>query len=123
MALRIYSAGDLSERVQFQRRAAGKNGLNEPIGGWVDDGAKVWARVAPVRAEELLRAGATTPRSQAIAVVRYSHARTAQQIVEQGLRLVWKGRPYDISGALAVDGGQQWIELNLVAGVRDGRPA
>lgn len=121
MATRIYSQGQLKRRVQFQRREDTRNGLNEKVGTWVNDGLPVWAAVEPVLATEQTGAGSRQGRLRAVVVVRYSAARTAERISEEGLRLVWKGRPLDIQGAVAVDGGLEFIELDVIGGVRDGK--
>lgn len=115
MATRIYSAGQLNQRVQLQQRAAAENVLGEPEGAWVNLGAPIWAKVEPLAGRELLAAGAMQQPVDTRFVIRWRAG------VTPSLRLEWRGQPYDISSALPVDGGTEWIEIMATSGVRDGR--
>ncbi|MDY0748507.1 phage head closure protein [Paucibacter sp. R3-3] len=123
MATRIYSAGQLNQRVQFQVRAEGANELDEPTGGWINDGDPVWASMQPLRGSERLQAAAIQQTMDTVIAVRYSSARPAEAIIARGLRLIWlrPGTPFDIGSAIAVDGGLDWIEILATSGMRDGR--
>lgn len=115
MSARIYSAGQLTQRVQLQQRAASVDGLGESIGAWVDVGAPVWAKVEPLTGREYLAAGALQQTVDTRFVIRH---RTG---ITPSMRLVWQGRPYDIVSAEAADGGSEWLDIMAVNGVRDGR--
>lgn len=121
MATRIYSAGELDQKVQFQRRAEGRNGMNEKVGAWVNDGDERFAKVEVISASEVAAAGSGQARMRATVVIRFSASRTSAQIKAQGLRLVWKGRALDIQGAEEVGGKREWIAVDVIEGVRDGR--
>lgn len=115
MATRIYSAGQLNQRVQLQQRAAAENNLGEAAGAWADVGGPLWAKVEPLSGREFLAAGALQQPVDTRFVIRHRPG------VTPSLRLVWKSQPYDIVSALPVDGGIEWIEIMATAGVRDGR--
>lgn len=115
MATRIYSAGQLNQRVQLQQRDGTENGLGEATGAWVNVGTPVWAQVEPLAGREFLAAGAMQQPVDTRFVIRGRPGVTAS------MRVVWKGQPYDISSALPVDGGSEWIEIMATSGVRDGR--
>lgn len=116
MATRIYSAGQLDKRVQFQQRGNQANGLGESIAAWVDLGTPVWAKVEPLSGRDFLAAGAMQQSVDTRFVLRYR-----AQFEDPSLRLMWRGKPYDIVSAIPVDGGTEWLEIMAVSGVRDGR--
>lgn len=115
MATRIYSAGQLNQRVQLQARTEAENALGEAAGAWVSVGAPVWAKVEPLSGREFLAAGAMQQPVDTRFVIRFRGG------ITPSMRVVWKGQPYDISSALPVDGGIEWIEIMATSGVRDGR--
>lgn len=116
MATRIYSAGQLDKRVQFQQRGAMTNGLGEKVDGWVDLLTTVWAKVEPLSGRDFLAAGAMQQSVDTRFVVRYRAA-----FEDASLRLVWRGTPYAIVSAIPVDGGTEWLEIMATSGVRDAR--
>lgn len=115
MAPRIYSAGQLNQRVQLQQRSAAVDGLGESTGAWADLGGPVWAKVEPLSGRDYLAAGALQQPVDTRIVIRWRAG------VTLSLRLVWQGQPYEIISALPVDGGREWIEIMAVSGVRNGR--
>lgn len=121
MATRIYSAGQLNQRVQFEVQAASEDSLGEADGAWVADGAPVWARVEPLRGEERIQAGALQQPVDTLVVVRFSVARTDLDIMARNLRLRWKGRVLGIIAAVLADGGRDWIEIHASTGAADVR--
>jgi SPP1 family predicted phage head-tail adaptor len=118
---RVYTAGQLRERVRFEVRSAGQDALGEEDGSWVPDGDRVWALVEPLRGSERIQAGALQQPVDTLVVVRFSDARTDLDIMSRNLRLRWKGRVLDISGAIAVEGGREWIEIQASTGGADVR--
>nr|WP_297526954.1 phage head closure protein [uncultured Roseateles sp.] len=121
MAQRIYSAGQLNQRVQFEVRGAAEDSLGEVDGAWVSDGTPVWAKVEPLRGDERVQAGALQQPVDTLIIVRFSQARTDLDIMQRGLRLRWKGRVLGISTALPVDGGRDWIEIYASTAAADVR--
>lgn len=121
MATRIYTAGQLNQRVQFQVRAPSEDALGEKDGAWLDEGAKVWAMVEPLRGGERLQAGALQQPVDTLVVVRFTAARTDKDIMARNLRIQWKGRVLGIGAALAVAGGCEWIEIHASTGGADVR--
>jgi SPP1 family predicted phage head-tail adaptor len=115
MPTRIYSAGELNQRVQLQQRAAGENSLGERSGAWLDFGGRLWAKAEPFTGREFLAAGAEQRTTDTRFVIRYRAGVTA------ALRLLWNDQPYEIVSAVAVDGGTEWIEIMATTGARDGR--
>lgn len=116
MATRIYTAGQLNQRIQLQQRAAAVNGLGEASGAWADLGTPLWAKAEPLTGRDYLAAGAMQQPVDTRFVIR-----SLAGGVTPSLRLVWQGQPYDINSALPVDGGIEWIEIMATSGVKDGR--
>lgn len=119
MATRIYSAGQLDQRVKFQVRAAGTNGLREATGAWADEGSAVWAKVEPLTGRDFLAAGAMQNAVSTRFVIRHRPGVCGNA----ALRLVWlkTGEAFEIISALPVDGRAEFIEIMATHGVRDGR--
>lgn len=120
MATRIYTQGQLKEKLQFQKRAAGESGLGEANGEWVNDGDPRWAAVFPVRGAEVMAAGGQQRTFDVLFVIRHSASRTADHI-EDGLRILHDGKPFDVIAAVRVDAGLDCIEIQAIRGARDGR--
>lgn len=119
MGIRIYSAGQLDQRVQFQQRTAGTNGLREANGAWADVGTPLWAKVEPLTGRDFLAAGAM----QSAVTTRFVIRHRPGVVGNEALRLVWlkTGEAFEIVSALPVDGGTEWIEIMAATGVRNGR--
>lgn len=119
MAARIYTAGQLNQRVQFQARAAGTNGLREATGAWASQWGPVWAAVEPLTGRDFLAVGAMQNAVTTRFVIRYRGGVCGNP----ELRLVWlkTGEAFEIVSALPVDGGREWIEIMATHGVRNGR--
>ena len=98
MATRIYSAGQLNQRVQLQQRAGTADGLGEAAAAWVNVGTPLWAKVEPLTGREYLAAGALQQAVDTRFVIRHRAG------VTPSMRLVWQGRPYDIVSAEPTDG-------------------
>lgn len=109
------AAGDLSERITLQTRAAGQDSLGAPVGEWADTFA-VWAHAEPIRGREYFASG----QMQAAVDVRFT-IRYRADVVET-MRVVWRGEPYEIaSPPINRDGARDVLELMCVKGIRDGR--
>ena len=117
MATRIYTAGQLNQRIQLQQRSAAVDRLDESTGTWLDVGTPIWAKVEPLSGRDYLAAGALQQPVDTRFVIRWRSA----TVITPSQRLIWAGQPYDIISALPVDGGREWIQIMAVTGVRDGR--
>jgi SPP1 family predicted phage head-tail adaptor len=115
MGVRIYSAGELNQRIQIQAKGALRNSLNEPTAAWQDQGGPIWAKAEPLTGRELLAAGAMQQPVNIRFVIRH------RDTVKPGQRVIWKGQGYDIESALPVDGGREWTEVMARTAVRDGQ--
>lgn len=105
MAIRIHSAGQLNQRVQFKRRQSGRNELDELVDAWSDVWTPLWAKVEPLTGREFLAAGAEQSTVDTRFIIRFREGVTEQ------MRVAWRGAEYDIRSAQPVDGGREWIEV------------
>ncbi len=106
-------AGNLDQRITLQARAAGQDAVGQSHATWLDV-ATVWAQVHAVRGREFF-AAAQTQQEQTVKVrIRYRPGVTTD------MRLVWDGRPHDITGVIPV-GRKDMLEIMCLQGVKDGR--
>lgn len=111
-ALHTIDPGELTERVTLQSRTVTKDAYGQDVITWTDI-ATVWARVRALRGREFFAAAAVQQEQSIKAVIRQ------RTDVDATCRLVWQGRPHDITGAIPL--GRQWTEIVALQGVKDGR--
>lgn len=119
---RTYHAGMLDRRVTVQRRDPATNALGERADVWTDV-VTVFARVEPLRSRAQFAAGQAQRATTHVVVMRYR----ADLFGAGEWRLVHHARggalePMEIDGEpIDVDSAGQWLEINAIKGVRDGR--
>lgn len=131
----LIRSGDLRERVTIQRKSVTRNSFGEEVESWspIAGGpslwpagatlnpllqsarAAVWAKVEPLAGRERLMAQQMGSTADVRVTIRY---RSDVAVTD---RLVWRGKPLDITSVADVGARRQWLELMCVAGVRDGR--
>lgn len=106
-------AGNLDQRITLQARSTAQDAAGQPTDTWLDV-ATVWAQVQAVRGREFF-AAAQTQQEQTVKVrIRYRAG------VTTAMRLLWEGRPHDITGVIPV-GRKEMLEIMCLQGVKDGR--
>lgn len=106
-------AGNLDQRITLQSRSTGVDAVGQASATWLDV-ATVWAQVHTVRGREFF-AAAQTQQEQTVKVrIRYRSGVTTD------MRLMWEGRPHDITGVIPV-GRRDMLEIMCLQGVKDGR--
>ncbi len=111
-------AGDLTERITFQSRAAGQDTLGQSNGAWsaISVAPSMWAMV---------RAGATRDdlaegQAQLVTEVEF-HVRFRSDLLPT-MRIVWRGEPHEMMGEpIDPDGGRHRLVIRCAKGMRDGR--
>lgn len=114
----MINAGRLTERITLQLRATGVDALGQESTTWADM-ATVWASATTKRGREYFAAGAVQADAVTVFRIRYR----ADVLHSSGaLRVVWGGRPYDITEPPQdVDGQHIAMDLVCSTGARDGR--
>lgn len=106
--------GKLTHRVVFQQRQSAPDAFGQGDITWVD-AFTTWAEVLPLRGREFFAAAQVQQEHSIKVRIRYRPG------VTETMRLVWQGRAYDITGAIQLQGGREWLEIMALAGVKDGR--
>jgi len=103
-------AGDIDQRITLQSRAAGVDVLGQATGGWQDVGT-VWARARPLRSRELFAAGSVGSLADVEFTIRW------RSDVLTTWRVLWRGKPYEITGEPIDLGGQRkWLQMLCTSG-------
>lgn len=106
---------EFAELITVQARAAGRDSLGQSTGAWAD-AFQCWAKAEPMRGREYFAAGAM----QSIVDVRFTTWWRGD--ITAGMRVIWRGEPYEVSGEpIDVKGQRMNLELMCVKGTADGR--
>jgi SPP1 family predicted phage head-tail adaptor len=105
-------AGKLKDRITLQRRVSASNALGEESGTWssLDE---LFAFVEPLRGREYFAAAAMQDTTDTRFVIRFRDDVTTQ------MRVMWRGKPYDITSAIDVEAKRKYLELLATSGIRD----
>jgi SPP1 family predicted phage head-tail adaptor len=113
----MISAGELAQRVTFQRRVATVDSLGQESKGW-QDYATVWARVLTTGGREQMQAGAVRSEATIEVRVRYRADLLMDSITQ---RIMWQGVAYDVvRPPQDVKGARVAIDVFASTGARDG---
>lgn len=111
----MINAGELNQRITLQQKTTTRNAIGEAVVTW-SDVATVWAKVMPLRGNAFYAAN----QEQHVVDARFMIRERSGLSV--GMRLLWKGQPYDITNLIpGTDQYQDTIEINAINGVKDGR--
>lgn len=111
----MINAGELNQRITLQQKTTTRNAIGEAVVTW-SDVATVWAKVMPLRGNAFYAAN----QEQHVVDARFMIRERSGLSV--GMRLLWKGQPYDITNLIpGTDQYQGTIEINAINGVKDGR--
>lgn len=108
-------AGEMNQRVTFQRREVTRNSIGEEVVTFADV-CTVWAKVMPLRGNAFYAANQQQHVIDARFLIRQRAGLTTD------MRLLWKSLPYDIANLIpGTEKYQGMIEVAAVNGVKDGR--
>lgn len=111
-------AGSLCRRVVFQRRDTALDSYGQQATSW-SDAFTAWASIEPLSARELFAAQGGQSEVTHRITVRY-RAELAHPAVVAAMRIVYKGRIFNIQGATNVDERNRAIEILASEGLNDG---
>lgn len=106
------TGSDLTQRVRIERRV--KGGTREVTYTWTLE-VEVWAQWLPLRTRDMFAAGQVQPSITG----RFRIRRRAG--LDSTMRVVWDDVPYQVVGQPIPVAGREWMDLNVLAGVADGR--
>lgn len=112
-------AGDLRQRVKFQRRAPATDAHGNAVGAWVDLAVSRACALAPTRGVEEVQAGRIAGKASWDCWVRSD---SGTRSLTTGDRAVDErtGETFDISFIGDMDGRRVWLLVQLVSGGVDG---
>ncbi len=106
------TGSDLVERVRIDQRV--KSGTREVAYTWTPV-VEIYAQWIPLRTRDMFSAGQVQPSITGRFRIRRRDG------LDSTMRVVWNDVPYQIVGAPVPVAGREWIDLNVLAGVADGR--
>ncbi|WP_298698189.1 head-tail adaptor protein [uncultured Brevundimonas sp.] len=112
-------AGDLRQRVRFERRGAGTDADGNAVAAWTDLGISRACALAPTRGGEEVQAGRIAGRASWDCWVRSD---SGTRTIQPGDRAVntRTGETFNIAFVGDMDGGRTWLLIQMTSGGVDG---
>lgn len=111
----MLGAGEFNQRITLQSKTVTRNGIGEEVVAWAEV-TRTWAKIMPLRGNAFY----TANQEQHVIDARFLIRERAGLNV--GMRLLWKGAPYDITNLIpGTDRYVGTIEIAAINGVKDGR--
>jgi SPP1 family predicted phage head-tail adaptor len=107
-------AGELDQRVVVQKPSGAVNDFNEPTGEWVED-FRAWAKVRPVRAQDVVDADRPWASGTYTFTVRACAA--ANALTATGARRIeWGGKHYYVTGEpMRLHGPRGFVQITATS--------
>lgn len=110
----LIKAGELNQRLIFEKPSTTLNDLNESVNGWVED-FRAWAKVRPVASRDLVEADHPYGAAVYNFTVR-SFAKTNGLNATSGLRIDWGGvKYYPVGEPLRIDGLKGFVVIRVTS--------
>lgn len=113
-------AGDLTARVKFQRRAASGDAYGNPVAGWEDLGISRACALVPTRGGEQVQAGRVAGKASWDCWVRSDPATRTLRTGDRAVDERGSPRTFNIAFIGDMDGGGEWLLIQLTEGGADG---
>lgn len=113
-------AGDLRQKVKFQRRREGEDGFGNPVGGWEDLGIVRAASLTPTRGGEAVEAGRVAGTALWDCWVRSDSGTRTLLNGDRAVDARDETRTFNIAFVGDMDGDRAWLLLQLKSGGADG---
>lgn len=117
-------AGDLRHRVSVQQRVTSQDSFGGQSLVWTDivfpspDG-KIPAHIQPLNGRELMAAQAVQSETTHSITVRYNAVFSRPEDADK-LRIVWKGRIFNITASINEDERNRMVTLSATEGLNNG---
>ena len=108
-------AGTLNHHITIQRRQTGEDEAGQPLLGW-EDVASVWANPIGQTGLGTIKTSGTV----AAAIKAYSFRIRFREGLDEGMRVVLAGAPFDVKQVRMDYAGREWTDLVCEAGGSDG---
>ena len=113
-------AGDLRQRVYFQRRGEGVDDYGNPVTGWVDLGVSRACSLLPTRGGEQDQAGRIAGVASWDCWVRFDRGTRSITTGDRAVNARDATQTFNVAFAGDMDGRREWILLQLTEGGADG---
>jgi SPP1 family predicted phage head-tail adaptor len=110
--------GRMDQRITLQQRVKSRSAAGEQTYTWANlaTDPEVWAEANPTRGREFFAAAQQQVEAPMAFRILWRND------VDQTMRVLWRGRPYDIAAAPTdTRGAREELWLNCIGGVLDGR--
>lgn len=101
------AAGNLNRRITIQRRQTGEDAAGQPLDGW-EDVVQVWANV---KGQTGLGTIASAQQGVSAPLNAYSFRIRYRPTIDESMRVVYQGTPYDIQQARHDLDRREWTDL------------
>lgn len=105
---------NLPHQITLQTRGSTVDGHGQTVESWADT-RTCRAQCEPLNGREWFAAGQLQGSLSVRFTIRYFAGITA------GMRVMWRGEPYEIISVIEPGGDLEWLELMCASGVRDAR--
>lgn len=113
-------AGDLRQRVSFQRRAAGDDGYGNPVADWVDLNIVRAANLTPTRGGEDVQSGRVAGTASWDCWVRNDSGTRSLRTGDRAVDARDPSRTFNIAFIGDMDGDRAWLLIQMKSGAVDG---
>lgn len=113
-------AGDLRQRVKFQRRGEGDDGYGNPVTGWADLDISRACSLTPTRGGEAVQTGRVAGTASWDCWVRNDSGTRSLLTGDRAIDVRDATRTFNITFIGDMDGDRAWLLLQLKSGVADG---
>lgn len=108
-------AGQLNRRITIQQRTSAQDAAGQPVLTWVDV-ATVWANIAGDNGLRTIHVAGDIP----LSVKRYSFRIRFREGLNEAMRVLYDGTPFDIRAVRMDYAGRQWTDLVCEEGASNG---
>lgn len=113
-------AGDLRQRVYFQRRAPGADDLGNAVDEWRDLRISRACSLLPTRGGEQVQAGRVAGLSSWDCWVRYDHETRGLKASDRAVDERDPTQTFNVDFIGDMDGDRQWLLIQMTQGGADG---
>lgn len=109
------AAGKLNRRITIQRRDSTQDAAGQPAMTWVDV-TTVWAHILGDNGLRTIHVAGDIP----LSVKRYSFRIRYLEGIDEGMRVLYNGTPFDIRAVRMDYAGREWTDLVCEEGASNG---
>lgn len=113
-------AGDLRQRVSFERRGTGNDDYGNPVEGWVPLNISRACSLLPTRGGEQVQAGRIAGIGSWDCWVRSDDGTRSLQTGDRAVNERNSTQTFNVAFVGDMDGGRSWLLIQMIEGGNDG---